>query len=130
MSFDTTHMSFPGEDSDSTSSDDTATGDSLALTSSEFDTQSGSESSFRPHRAVPGSPWRDPVHLDEDGKAEDRRVDPQVLGQSLREISRRRLRSRGERTPRPTDDEEQPDGNALYVKGTQEVPLESRIESE
>lgn len=123
-------MSFSDEDSDSSSSNDTATGDSLALTSSEFDTQSGSELSFRPRRAVPGSPWRDPIRLDEEGKEADRRVDPQALGQSLREIARRRIRSRRERTPELAEEEEQPDGNALYVKGSQEVPLESRIESE
>ncbi|KAJ9100888.1 hypothetical protein QFC20_005377 [Naganishia adeliensis] len=128
MSFDTTHMSFSDEDSASSSSNDTATGDSLALTSSEFDTQSGSELSFRPRRAVPGSPWRDPIRLDEEGKEADRKVDPQALGQSLREIARRRIRSRRERTPELAEEEEQPDGNALYVKGSQEVPLESRIE--
>lgn len=123
-------MSFSDEDSDSSSSDDTATKDSLALTSSEFDTQSGSELSFRPRRAVPGSPWRDPIWLDDEGKAADRKVDAQALGQSLRELAKKRIRSRSERTPRSADDEDQPDRNALYVKGSQEVPLESRIESE
>lgn len=66
-----------------------------------------------PAEARPGSPWRDPTHL------------PQLGGGSshLRRPSVRRATS-------TKQFDELADQNSLYVKGTEEVPLESRIERE
>jgi hypothetical protein len=99
MSFDTTHS---GSESDSDTDSDTTT------THGTLSTDEGT----RP--AIPGSPWRDPIRLED-------KVDADVLGQSLRNIARKRIRQ-----PRTEEDA----GTVLYVKGSQEVPLESRIESE
>lgn len=112
MSFDTTHTSLDSDsDSDSTSDSSDAT------TTDHRTTSESTESSDARRRAIPGSPWRNPIRL------EDPKVDADVLGQSLRNLTRKRIRTAETRS---TEEEA---GNALYVKGSQEVPLESRIES-
>lgn len=110
MSFDTTHTSL---DSDSGSDSDSLSDSSETTTTNEHET-----TSKRDERAIPGSPWRDPIRLEDIPK-----VDAVELGQSLRHIARKRIRAD------PPRGEREETGNALYVKGSQEIPLESRIES-
>lgn len=128
MSFDTTHMTYSGDET-STDSDSSTITDGTDVTSSGFETRSESDTSFRPQRALPGSPWRDPLRLSEGEKTDNERMDADVLGQSLRSIARKTRKKYKRALKRPVDEEET-GGNALYVKGSQEVPLESRIESE
>lgn len=130
MSFDTTHMTYSEDESSNDSDSESSTiADGNDITSSEFDTVSESDTSFRPQRALPGSPWRDPLRLSEGEKTENERMDADVLGQSLRNIAHK-SRNKYKRALKRPAGEEETGGNALYVKGSQEVPLESRIESE
>ena len=108
MSFDTEHTSL---DSDTNSK-------SLSDSSETTTTNEHGSSTHVDKCAIPGSPWRDPVRLEDLPK-----VDADILGQSLRHITRKRIRADPPRAQREEA------GNALYVKGSQEVPLESRIES-
>ncbi|KAJ9101732.1 hypothetical protein QFC21_003071 [Naganishia friedmannii] len=128
MSFDTTHMTYSEDETSTDSDSDSSTiTDENDVTSSGFDTRSESDTSFKPQRALPGSPWRDPFRLSEDEKTENERIDAYVLGQSLRSTARK-TRNKYKRASKRSADEEETGGNALYVKGSQEVPLESRIE--
>ena len=128
MSFDTTHMTHSGDET-TTDSDSSTITDGTDVPSSGFETRSESDTSLRPQRALPGSPWRDPLRLSEGEKTDNERMDADVLGQSLRSIARKTRKKYKRALKRPVDEEET-GGNALYVKGSQEVPLESRIESE
>ncbi|GHJ86371.1 hypothetical protein NliqN6_2773 [Naganishia liquefaciens] len=107
MSFDTEHTSL---DSDTNS-------ESLSDSSETTTTNEHGSLTHVDKCAIPGSPWRDPVRLEDLPK-----VDADILGQSLRHITRKRIRADPPRAQREEA------GNALYVKGSQEVPLESRIE--
>ncbi|KAJ9113958.1 hypothetical protein QFC19_000154 [Naganishia cerealis] len=131
MSFDTAHRTYSEDDETSTDSDSSTITDENDVSSSGFDiTRSESDTNFRPQRALPGSPWRDPLRLTETEKMENERVDPDALGQSLRSMASKTRNNYKRALRKPTEEAEEMGGNALYVKGTQEVPLESRIESE